>query len=360
MPINSPTELVDEYECELRVAWTVAHCLRRFKKSGEFDRLRRELLIQFRNSVGLSRIKQCVRDSILTSLQGSILVVHKSCGGNRDTKADFRQKGHDAARDFHGERTGATSQQVVAISDPLLYSLINRQISYHRTCRERHGRRNAVRQCIPSQRPGSFNKGPQRRPEGEAKWYVVHISGHEIKLTVIGSQPPISKPSTALAPRGKLQVMRLRLLLPMARRLVYQTIQDPVQIQMRWTPERTAMKATIAPCLSLRCPKRATNHYFHEQRLHLNFLPLPSKPVSVECALRSRDGAYVQFAPDASSDTVHQEYLLGTVLKDVYRSRSAAADSSKALAIHAANFLLCRRRGRRERQMNVVVRCDSS
>ncbi|KAI0347059.1 hypothetical protein BDW22DRAFT_1321708 [Trametopsis cervina] len=45
MPINNPTQLVDE-----------------FKKSGEFDRLRRELLTEFRNGEGFASFMSRVED----------------------------------------------------------------------------------------------------------------------------------------------------------------------------------------------------------------------------------------------------------------------------------------------------------
>ncbi|TFK43281.1 hypothetical protein BDQ12DRAFT_171629 [Crucibulum laeve] len=45
MPVNNPTELVDE-----------------FKKSGEFDRLRRELLANFQNSDAISSFKSRIED----------------------------------------------------------------------------------------------------------------------------------------------------------------------------------------------------------------------------------------------------------------------------------------------------------
>ena len=54
---------------------------------------------------------------------------------------------------------------------------MDRQVSHHRTCGQRHGGKHSVRQCISSQRPGPFDNGSQRRQEGEAERYVIPASG---------------------------------------------------------------------------------------------------------------------------------------------------------------------------------------
>ena len=65
MSITNPTQLVEECarvprrsQCE---ATDLILTNPRFKKSGEFDRLRRELLKEFRQSVGSARLLPTVR-----------------------------------------------------------------------------------------------------------------------------------------------------------------------------------------------------------------------------------------------------------------------------------------------------------
>jgi hypothetical protein len=89
MTISNPTQLVDAY-----------------KKSGEFDRLRRELLASFQNGVRMAHSRSPSRLRLFICIAGRDKLIHEPRRGHRAEEAGLRSA---AAIHAAGDRPQGTS-----------------------------------------------------------------------------------------------------------------------------------------------------------------------------------------------------------------------------------------------------------